>query len=82
MVKSIKDDCYDFDNNIVFVFDLYGTLTKNETLPVIARYFGIEYEISKLTAETVKCNITFIEIFIKIVFILNVFSISEINNLL
>ncbi|MDE4945220.1 hydrolase, partial [Francisella tularensis subsp. holarctica] len=47
MVKSIKDDCYDFDNNIVFVFDLDGTLTKNEKLPVIARYFGIEDEISK-----------------------------------
>ncbi|MDE4996833.1 hydrolase, partial [Francisella tularensis subsp. holarctica] len=61
MVTSIKDDCYDVDNNIVFVFDLDGTLTKNETLPVIARYFCIEDEISKLTAETVKCNIPFIE---------------------
>lgn len=82
MVKSIKDDCYDFDNNIVFVFDLDGTLTKNETLPVIARYFGIEDEISKLTAETVKGNIPFIESFIKRVNILKDFSISEINNLL
>ncbi|MDE4998697.1 hydrolase, partial [Francisella tularensis subsp. holarctica] len=57
-------------------------LTKNETLPVIARSFGIEDEISKLTAETVKGNIPVIESFIKRVNILKDFSNSEINNLL
>ena len=36
-----------------FIFDLDGTITKEETLPVIAKHFSMEEEIEKLTRQTV-----------------------------
>ena len=51
--------------NIKFIFDLDGTVTSQETLPVIASYFGIQEEISELTKQTVRGNVPFMESFIK-----------------
>ena len=65
-----------------FVFDLDGTVTKQETLPLIAKHFGVEEEIETLTRETVKGNVPFIESFIKRVFILGKLPVSEIDSLL
>ena len=61
-----------------FLFDLDGTVTKQETLPFIAAHFGIEDALSELTEETVKGNIPFLESFIHRVHILKDFSVSEI----
>ena len=44
-----------------FIFDLDGTVTKQETLPLISKHFNIQDEIDNLTMETVKGNIPFIE---------------------
>lgn len=55
---------------MIFVFDLDGTLTACETLPLIAKAFNVEAEIEKLTAQTVKGDIPFMESFIRRVEIL------------
>jgi HAD superfamily phosphoserine phosphatase-like hydrolase len=65
-----------------FIFDLDGTITKLETLPLIAKQFNVEAEIEKLTRETINGNIPFIESFIRRVYILGKLPVSEIDNLL
>ena len=65
-----------------FVFDLDGTITKQETLPLISGHFNIQTEINALTTETIKGNIPFVESFIKRVYILGKLPISEISGLL
>jgi HAD superfamily phosphoserine phosphatase-like hydrolase len=65
-----------------FIFDLDGTITSKETLPIISNHFGVNDEISKLTDQTIKGDIPFIESFIKRTHILGNLPVSEINNLL
>lgn len=67
---------------VKFIFDLDGTITAQETLPLISKHFGIEEEISKLTMETVQGNIPFMESFIKRVHILGQLPVDEISELL
>ena len=69
-------------NNIKFVFDLDGTVTSEETLPLIARHFHVEEEIEELTRETVQGNIPFVESFIRRVFILGRLPVDEVADLL
>ena len=66
----------------VFLFDLDGTVTTQETLPLIASNFGIGATIEALTQETVKGNIPFVESFIRRVNILKAIPVSEIAQLL
>ena len=42
-----------------FLFDLDGTVTSKETLPIIAEHFGVQDQIAELTHHTVqgKCSI-------------------------
>lgn len=67
-----------------FIFDLDGTITKEETLPLIASNFksDVEGELDKLTMDTIKGNIPFIESFIIRVHILGKLPVDEISNLL
>jgi HAD superfamily phosphoserine phosphatase-like hydrolase len=65
-----------------FIFDLDGTITRQETLPLIARHFGMSDRIDKLTAETIKGNIPFVESFIRRVGILGQESVAGISSLL
>lgn len=65
-----------------FIFDLDGTVTKQETLPIISKHFKIQDEIDNLTKETVQGNIPFIESFIRRVYILGQLPINEVSNLL
>lgn len=65
-----------------FLFDLDGTVTSQETLPVISKHFGLEAEIERMTQDTVKGNIPFIESFIRRVNILGQLPVSEISELL
>lgn len=65
-----------------FVFDLDGTITSQETLPIIAAHFKVEAQIAELTQETIKGNIPFIESFIRRVHILGDLPIDEIDRLL
>ena len=67
---------------IKFIFDLDGTVTKQETLPLIAKHFGVQEEIEKLTAQTVQGNIPFIESFIRRVHLLGNLPVDEVDNLL
>lgn len=64
------------------LFDLDGTITAQETLPVIAEHFGVEEKITELTAQTVQGNVPFIESFIRRVNILGNLPVSEISELL
>lgn len=68
--------------NIKFIFDLDGTLTRVETLPVIAQHFNVEAEISELTKLTIRGEIPFAESFTKRVDILGKFKVSEVDRLL
>lgn len=68
--------------NKKFIFDLDGTITKEETLPIISSKYGLKKEIEYLTKETVAGNIPFIESFINRVNILKNLPVSEINDLL
>lgn len=65
-----------------FLFDLDGTVTSQETLPIIANHFGCVEQISELTARTVQGNVPFIESFIRRVNILGKYSVSETSKLL
>jgi HAD superfamily phosphoserine phosphatase-like hydrolase len=67
---------------MIFVFDLDGTLTTKETLPIIAEHFNVKEEIKSLTEETIKGNIPFVESFIKRVMMLGKLPVSEIDDLL
>jgi len=67
---------------IKFIFDLDGTVTAEETLPVIAHHFNIEAEIDEITRETVQGNIPFVESFIRRVGILGQLPVPEIAELL
>ena len=65
-----------------FLFDLDGTVTSQETLPVIARNFHCQEEIADLTKQTVVGNIPFVESFIRRVSILGKYSVKKTNDLL
>lgn len=65
-----------------FLFDLDGTVTSEETLPIIANHFNCVEQISELTARTVQGNVPFIESFIRRVNILGHYSVSETSRLL
>lgn len=65
-----------------FLFDLDGTVTSLETLPIISTHFGCQNEIAELTAKTVQGNVPFVESFIRRVNILGKYSVSEISALL
>lgn len=65
-----------------FIFDLDGTVTSKETLPLISSHFGIEEEIQELTKETIVGNIPFIESFIRRVFILGKLPVTGVCDLL
>ncbi|MDR2410465.1 MAG: HAD-IB family phosphatase [Bacteroidales bacterium] len=65
-----------------FIFDLDGTVTSEETLPLISKHFGIKQKIDELTKETIAGNIPFIESFIRRVHILGKLPVSEIACLL
>lgn len=65
-----------------FLFDLDGTVTSVETLPLIATHFGIEDKISSLTQQTVQGNVPFVESFIKRVNILGEYPVNQISDLL
>jgi HAD superfamily phosphoserine phosphatase-like hydrolase len=67
---------------IKFIFDLDGTVTAVETLPLIADHFNIQEEIADITRETIQGNIPFVESFIRRVNILGKLPISEISLLL
>jgi HAD superfamily phosphoserine phosphatase-like hydrolase len=65
-----------------YLFDLDGTLTHCETLPLIAENFGLKDQISLLTEKTIKGDIPFVESFIHRVNILKQIPVSSICNLL
>lgn len=65
-----------------FLFDLDGTVTSQETLPIISEHFGCTDQIAELTAQTVAGNVPFIESFIRRVNILGHYSITETSELL
>ena len=65
-----------------FLFDLDGTVTSQETLPVIANHFHCQEEIADLTKRTVAGNVPFIESFIRRVNILGKYSVDETSKLL
>lgn len=65
-----------------FLFDLDGTVTAAETLPVISSHFGCAEKIAELTARTVQGNVPFVESFIRRVNILGAYSVKETSDLL
>lgn len=65
-----------------FLFDLDGTVTSLETLPIISKYFNCAEQIADLTAQTIQGNVPFVESFIRRVNILGEFSVEETCNLL
>ena len=60
-----------------FLFDLDGTVTSQETLPVIANHFKCQEEIAELTKKTIAGNVPFVESFIRRVNILGKYSVKE-----
>ncbi|WP_294144316.1 HAD-IB family phosphatase [uncultured Selenomonas sp.] len=65
-----------------FIFDLDGTITQEETLPLIAEHFGVTAEIEALTEKTVRGNIPFVESFIRRIYILGELPVDEVAHLL
>ena len=69
-------------SKIKFIFDLDGTITSEETLPLIAKHFNVQEEIEQLTRETIQGDIPFVESFIRRVFILGKLPVDEVAALL
>ncbi len=67
---------------IKFIFDLDGTITSEETLPLMAKHFNVQEEIEQLTRETIQGDIPFVESFIRRVFILGKLPVDEVATLL
>lgn len=67
---------------VKFIFDLDGTLTKYETLPMISHYFSLQEKIAELTMLTVQGNVPFAESFTRRVEILGKYPVSEVSKLL
>ncbi len=71
-----------------FIFDLDGTITKQQTLPLISKHFSVQDEIDNLTNKTAMSAsfppppFFFIESFIKYVYILKKLPVDEIAQLL
>ncbi len=65
-----------------FLFDLDGTITSKETLPIIAEHFQCKDKIAELTTKTVAGNVPFVESFIRRVNILGQYSVKETSDLL
>lgn len=65
-----------------FIFDLDGTLTAAETLPLIGAHFQLEAEISAMTRSAVRGNVPYIENFIKRVNLLAKLPVDEVAGLL
>lgn len=63
-----------------FLFDLDGTVTSEETLPIIASIGGLEKQITELTNDTVRGTVPCIESFIKRVNLLRNISVSMISS--
>lgn len=66
----------------IFMFDLDGTVTAEETLPLIANKFNVLPQIEELTKQTVCGNFPFVASFVKRVEILGQFPVDQIANLL
>lgn len=64
------------------LFDLDGTVTSQETLPVIAGHFHVQNEIHELTLRTVRGDVPFVDSFIQRVQILGNLPVSEVADLL
>lgn len=67
---------------IKFLFDLDGTITQVETLPLIADHFNVKEKIDELTKETIAGNVPFVESFIRRVHILGHLPVNEVAELL
>jgi len=64
-----------------FIFDFDGTLTKKETLPYIAKHFGLKKKISKITKKALKGKVPYIENFIKRVDILKDLNVKKVDKI-
>lgn len=65
-----------------FIFDLDGTLTLSETLPVIAAVFQMEEKINALTAQSIRGEVPFMEGFIRRVNLLSHLDVSAVATVL
>jgi HAD superfamily phosphoserine phosphatase-like hydrolase len=72
----------DISKRKVFLFDLDGTITADETLPAIASGISLEKEIKELTASTILGTTPFIESFINRVNLLKPYPLSDIKAVL
>ncbi len=68
--------------NVKFIFDLDGTLTRVETLPLIARHFHMEEAIADLTERTIRGHIPFEESFVTRVGMLGQLAVQDVDTLL
>ena len=68
--------------NIAFLFDLDGTVTAQETLPLIAKQYGLVSEMEELTAKTIAGDIPFVESFITRVNLLKPYSVKTISQII
>lgn len=67
---------------MVFLFDLDGTLTVSETLPIIALHFSVGKEIESMTSEAVNGDVEFSDSFGRRVGMLGHLSVSQVSELL
>lgn len=65
-----------------FIFDLDGTITSAETLPIISKYFNVHQEMAKLTKDTVNGKIPWKRSFVRRVNLLKHVPVDEIRALL
>ena len=66
----------------IIMFDLDGTVTAQETLPIIAQKLGIADEIEKMTQETIAGRIPFVESFITRVNLLKKYSVKTVRDII
>ncbi len=67
--------------NSIFLFDLDGTITRNELLPLIGEKIGLFAELTKLTDDTMQGLIPFDQSFKKRVTMLNQIKLADIQEI-
>lgn len=65
-----------------FIFDLDGTITVQEILPLIVRYFGVEEDLANITNEIIQGSVPFIEGFVRRVHMLGKLPVAKVASLL
>ncbi len=79
--ESLEEPVFSASKMVRFLFDMDGTVTARETLPMIAERYGILDQVEDLTRGAVQGDVPFVESFEKRVAVLGRLPVDEVSRL-